>query len=416
MPGAAPPTASAHAPAPDSPYSWWRLLVSLLASTIGGVGLWSSVVVLPVIGSEFNVDRGDSSIPYAATMIGFAIGGLIMGRVVDRFGVALPVAIGGVALCAGYLLSSQADSLWQVVLCQSLLVGMLGSSATFAPMVADISHWFLRRRGIAVAIVASGNYLAGTVWPPIIQYWIDDSTWRDAHIWIGLVCLCTMLPLALLLRRKPAVDQGDAPVAKHRVVSGPPAAPVAIQTLLVLAGLACCVAMSMPQVHIVAYSSDLGFGPVVGAELLAIMLGLGVVSRLASGAIADRIGGVGTLIIGSALQCMALVLYLPFDSVTGLYVVSALFGLAQGGIVPSYALIVREIFPAREAGWRIGLAVTATIVGMAVGGWLSGRIYDWTGSYEMAFINGIGWNLLNLSIALWFLTLRLRTSRSALPA
>lgn len=404
------------ATAPDSAYSWWRLLVSLLAAAIGGVGLWSSVVVLPVIGAEFQIDRGDASIPYAATMLGFAVGGLIMGRVVDRFGVALPVAIGGVALCAGYVLSSYADSLWQVVLCQALLVGMLGSSATFAPMVADISHWFVRRRGIAVAIVASGNYVAGTVWPPIVQYWIDGATWRDAHVWIGLVCLCTMLPLSLLLRRRPVVDQSDAPVAAHRIVSGTPASPATIQTLLIVAGVACCVAMSMPQVHIVAYSADLGFGPVVGAELLAIMLGLGVVSRLASGAIADRIGGVGTLILGSTLQCMALLLYLPFDSLTGLYVVSALFGLAQGGIVPSYAMIVREIFPAREAGWRIGLAVTATIVGMAFGGWMSGRIYDWTGSYEMAFVNGIAWNLLNLSIAIWFLTMRFRGRGRLAPA
>ena len=404
------------ATAPDSAYSWWRLLFSLIAATIGGVGLWSSVVVLPAIGAEFQIDRGDASIPYAATMIGFAVGGLIMGRVVDRFGVALPVAIGGVALCAGYVLSSYADSLWQVILCQALLTGMLGSSATFAPMVADISHWFVRRRGIAVAIVASGNYLAGTVWPPIIQYWISESTWREAHIWIGLICLITMLPLALLLRRRPTVDQGDAPVATHRVVTGPPASPITIQTLLVVAGLACCVAMSMPQVHIVSYSRDLGFGPEVGAELLAIMLGLGVVSRLASGAIADKIGGVGTLILGSTLQCLALVLYLPFDSATGIYVISAIFGLAQGGIVPSYAMIVREIFPAREAGWRIGLAVTATIIGMAFGGWLSGRIYDWTGSYEMAFINGIGWNLLNMAIAFWFLTMRWRSRSTAATA
>ena len=400
------------APAPDSAYSWWRLLVALIASTIGGVGLWSSVVVLPAIGTEFQIDRGDSAIPYAATMIGFALGGVFMGRIVDRFGVALPVAIGGLSLCAGYVLSSYADSLWQVVVCQAILVGMFGSSATFAPMVADISHWFMRRRGIAVAIVASGNYLAGTVWPPIIQYWIDETTWRDAHMWIGLVCLATMLPLALLLRRRPAVDPGDTPVASHRFAGGPPAGPFTSQALLIVAGLGCCMAMAMPQVHIVAYSADLGYGPVVGAELLAIMLGLGVVSRMASGLIADYIGGVGTLILGSALQCLALIFFLPFDSVSALYIISALFGLAQGGIVPSYALIVREIFPAREAGWRISLVMMATILGMALGAWVSGQIHDWTGSYEMAFVNGICWNLLNMSIAGWFLVTQLRGMRA----
>ncbi len=414
MSGATPSPGGAVAP--DSAYSWWRLLVALAASTIGGVGLWSSVVILPAIGTEFQVDRGDSAIPYAATMVGFAVGGVIMGRVVDRFGVALPVAIGGVALCAGYVLSSFADSLWQVVVCQALLVGMLGSSATFAPMVADISHWFVRRRGIAIAIVASGNYVAGTVWPPLIQYWIDASSWRDAHLWIGLICLVSMLPLALLLRRRPMVDPGDIPVAAHRIASGPPGGPRATQTLLIVAAVSCCVAMSMPQVHIVAYSGDLDYGPVVGAELLAIMLGLGVVSRLASGLIADWIGGVGTLCLGSTLQCLALVLYLPFDSVSSLYVISAFFGLAQGGIVPSYALIVREIYPARQAGWRISLVIMATIFGMAFGAWMSGQIYDWTGSYEMAFVNGIAWNLLNMSIAGWFLAVQLRRGRIRSPA
>ena len=168
--------------------------------------------------------------------------------------------------------------------------------------------------------------------------------------------------------------------------------PAALQTLLVIAGVACCVAMSMPQVHIVAYCVDLGYGVARGGEMLSIMLGMGVVSRLASGLIADRIGGVGTLILGSTLQCLALIFYLPFDGLTSLYVVSALFGLSQGGIVPSYALIVRDYFPAREAGARVSLVLMATVVGMAIGGWMSGEIYDLTGSYQAAFLNGIAWN------------------------
>lgn len=184
-----------------------------------------------------------------------------------------------------------------------------------------------------------------------------------------------------------------------------------LQVLLVIAGLACCIAMSMPQVHIVAYCGELGYGVARGAEMLSLMLGLGVVSRLASGLIADRIGGVGTLILGSTLQCLALIFYLPFD---GLTFVSALFGLSQGGIVPSYALIVREYFPAREAGARVSLVLMATVVGMAAGGWMSGAIYDLTGSYQAAFLNGIAWNLVNMSIALWLLMGRLR--RQPTPA
>ncbi len=166
--------------------------------------------------------------------------------------------------------------------------------------------------------------------------------------------------------------------------------------------------MSMPQVHIVAYCADLGYGPARGAEMLALMLGFGVVSRLASGAIADRIGGVGTLIVGSFLQCLALLFYIPFDGLASLYIVSAFFGLAQGGIVPSYALIVRDYFPAREAGSRISLVLTATVLGMALGGWMSGEIYDLTGSYQAAFLNGIAWNLVNMAIAVWLLMGRSR--------
>jgi MFS family permease len=165
--------------------------------------------------------------------------------------------------------------------------------------------------------------------------------------------------------------------------------------------------MSMPQVHMVAYCGDLGYGAARGAEMLSIMLGTGVVSRRASGFIADRIGGVGTLMLGSTLQCLALFLYLPFDGLVSLYVIAAVFGLSQGGIVPSYALIVREYFPAREAGARVSLVLMATVLGMALGGWLSGEIYDLTGTYEAAFLNGIGWNLLNMAIAFWLLMGRL---------
>ena len=192
-----------------------------------------------------------------------------------------------------------------------------------------------------------------------------------------------------------------------------PLPPGAFQALVAFAGIACCVAMSMPQVHIVAYCADLGYGPARGAEVLSLMLLLGVVSRLISGVIADRIGGLGTLLLGSSLQALALVFYLPFDGLVSLYVVSAIFGLSQGGIVPSYALIVREYFPAREAGARVSLVLMATVAGMALGGWLSGEFYDLTGSYQAAFLNGIAWNLVNMAIAFWLLMGRLRPARPA---
>jgi MFS family permease len=387
---------------PDSTYAWMRLVISLVLGTISGIGLWSAVVVLPAIETEFSVGRGGASLPYTATMIGFAIGGVLMGRLADRFGIVVPLIASSVILGLSFIAAAFTTGYWQFVFVQAVMIGMLGSSATFGPLVADVSLWFVRRRGIAIGIAASGSYLAGTVWPPILQHAIDAVGWRQTYIGIGIVCLLTMLPLSLLLRERAPIVQSRSP-GRASVSGDPPPAPPYLQILLLLAGLACCVAMSMPQVHIVAYCGDLGYGPARGAEMLSLMLGLGVVSRLASGLIADKIGGLGTLILGSTLQCLALLFYVPFDGLTSLYIVSALFGLAQGGIVPSYALIVRDYYPAKEAGTRISLVFTATIIGMALGGWMSGAIFDFTGSYQAAFINGIVWNFLNMAIAAWLL-------------
>jgi len=314
----------------------------------------------------------------------------------------------------GYVLAGSAATLWQFALVHGLLIGV-GSAATFGPMVADISHWFTRRRGLAVGLAASGNYLAGTVWPPLIEHAIRTQGWRWTHVAIGIVCAATMLPLALLLRRKPSADDevmSDAPAVT--ISPGLGVSSTALQALLVVAGLACCIAMSMPQVHIVAYCGDLGYGVARGAEMLSLMLGFGIISRVASGWIADRIGNVPTLLLGSTLQAAALALYFAFDGLTSLYVISIVFGLSQGGIIPSYALIVRECFPPREAGTRIGLVLMSTILGMALGGWMSGAIFDLTGSYRAAFANGFLWNVLNTAIAL-FLLVRRPVSRSLLP-
>jgi MFS family permease len=399
-----------HGPADptDGPAAWWRLAACLAYGTIAGVGLWSMVVSLPAIEAEFGISRGSASLPFTMTMIGFGIGGILMGRLADRAGIMMPALLSAGALGIGYIAAAQATSLWQLTVIQGLLIGLLGSATAFGPIVADISLWFVRRRGIAVAFAASGTYFAGTLWPPVLQAAIDAVGWRQAHVGVGIFCLATMVPLALTLRRRAPIDPGG-PATGRPSIAGPSAmSPATLQTLLVVAGLACCIAMSMPQVHIVAYCGDLGYGPARGAEMLSLMLGFGVVSRLLSGLVADRIGGVGTLIVGSFLQGLALLIYLPFDGLTSLYVVSALFGLAQGGIVPSYALIVRQYFPVRGIGQRIGMVFMATIAGMALGGWMSGEIFDLTGSYRAAFLNGIAWNLLNLSIAFWLLRDRLR--------
>jgi MFS family permease len=387
-------------PAPDSRASWFRLALSLVASTLGGVGMWSVVVALPAVQAEFGAARAEASLAYTMTMMGFALGGVGLGGVADRFGVAVTTALGGALLGLGYVAAGYATSLTAFALAHGLLIG-LGTSATFAPLVADVSHWFLRRRGIAVAICASGNYLAGTLWPPVMQHFIESAGWRQAHINVGLLCAATMLPLALTLRRPS--PHAASPAETGATGGAAPLPTWLLQGLLMVAGFACCVAMSMPQVHIVAYCGDLGYGVARGAEMLSLMLALGVVSRIACGFIADRIGGLRTVLLSSGLQALSLGLYLFFDGLTALYVISAFFGLMQGGIIPSYAIVVREHFPASEAGARVGTVIMATIVGMAFGGWVSGAIFDLTGSYRAAFLNGLLWNLLNLAIVLWLI-------------
>ncbi len=399
----------------ESPYAWARLAAALALSTLGGAGMYAVVVVLPLLQADFGVTRSDAALPYTLTMIGFGIGGILMGRLADRFGVIVPIVIGALALGGGFVAAGAAANLWQFTLAHGLLIGFLGSSATFAPLVADTSLWFNRRRGIAVAICASGNYLAGAIWPPVVQHFAEIVGWRETYVGIGLFCVAAMLPLLLMLRRRPP-SIAATPLA---VRAAPRAArplglsPTALQAALSLAGVACCVAMSMPQVHIVAYCGDLGYGAARGAQMLSLMLAFGIVSRLASGWISDHIGGLRTLLLGSSLQGVALLLFLPFDQLVSLYVISALFGLFQGGIVPSYALIVREYFSPREAGARLGTVLMATLFGMAAGGWMSGAIFDLTGSYKLAFANGTAWNLLNLTIAVALLR---RAQRAAAPA
>src|SRR5918999_1495209 len=390
---------------PESPYAWLRLSAALALMTLGGSGMYGIAVALPPIQAEFGVSRGDASLPYTLTMLGFGVGGILMGRLADRFGVVVPVSIGALGLGSGFVLAGSAGSLWQFSLAHGVLIGFLGCSATFAPLVADTSLWFNRRRGIAVAICASGNSLAGAVWPPILQSFFDTAGWRATYIGVGMFCTASMLALALALRRRPPALELSAQTAQGRAFSERPLglSPNALMILLVIAGVACCVAMSMPQVHIVAYCGDLGYGAARGAQMLAVMLGAGVVSRLVFGFISDRIGGLRTLLLGSVLQGIALLLFLPFDGLVSLYVVSALFGLFQGGIVPAYAIIIREYFAPGEAGVRGGLGLIAPAFGMALGGWMSGALFDLTGSYRAAFVNSIGWNLLNLSIVLWLL-------------
>ncbi|MGH8597965.1 MAG: MFS transporter, partial [Gammaproteobacteria bacterium] len=316
----------------ESAYAWWRLLTSVLLMTIAGVGMYAVMVVLPTIQLEFGVDRGAAALPFTVIMLGFGFGGVFMGRLSDRYGITVPLTVAACALCLGFALAGRSTTLGQFTAVHGVLIGFFGISATFAPLLADISHWFVRRRGLAVAICACGNYLAGAIWPPIIQHFLETVGWRQTFTGIGIFCVVTMLPLALVLRRRLAhfeesVDAAGQAGTRRSLGLSPPQ----LTALLFIAGLGCCVAMSMPQVHLVALCSDLGFGAARGAEMLSLMLGLGVISRLVFGLISDRIGGLRTLLLGSTMQGIALLLFLPANGLVSLYLVSGLFGLFQGG-------------------------------------------------------------------------------------
>ncbi len=399
----------------DSRQAAWRLLVAMGLVVLGNSSMYVVSVVLPTVQTEFSIDRASASLPYTFMMVCLGLGGILTGRMADRHGLMKVLWVGAVAVAGGFVWAAHSGSIWTFGLAHGLL-GLLGGASTFAPLLADTSQWWNRRRGIAVAICASGNYIAGAFWPPLVQHGIETIGWRPTYTIMGLICGLGMLALSGLMRQRPPLAP---PVPVNATGAGLAAdrsrpfglSPSRAQWLLCVAGVGCCVAMSMPQVHIVAYCTDLGFGAARGAEMLSLMLASGIVSRLVSGFICDRIGGIRTLLLGSALQGVALLLFLPFDGMVPLYVISALFGLFQGGIVPSYAIIMREHFPLQEVGARVGAVIMATLIGMALGGWLSGWIFDMTGSYDAAFINGIAWNLLNLAIAGW-LYRRLRSQKA----
>ncbi len=401
----------------DSRYAALRLLAALGLTTFGNGAMYVLAVMLPEVQKEFGISRAEASIPYTLIMIGFGLGGILCGRWADKYGIARVLALGAFGSFAGFVISGLAPNILVFSLAHGLLLGLLAIGSSFVPLMADTSLWWNKRRGLAVGICASGNFLSGTVWPPIVQWGIEHVGWRPTYIALGVVCGLGMALLCMRLRQRPPISA--AGTAASGVSPHPSERPFGLsvttaQWLLFTAGVGCCAAMAMPQVHIVAYCTDLGFNAARGAEMLSLMLGFGIVSRLASGWVSDHIGGLRTLLLGSVFQAIALALFLPFDSLASLYVISAMFGLFQGGIVPSYALIVREHFPPQEAGARVGMVVLGVQVGMALGGWMSGKVFDLTGSYHAAFINGIAWNLLNLVIVVALL-LRLRARRTMQP-
>jgi len=389
----------------DSIYSWRRAFYSILIGIVTNASLWTSVTLMPSLQSEFGLTRTEASYPYIAIMVGYLVGAPMLGRWSDRYGVSNILLVGSLLASLGYVVGGLTQSFWLFLLTQ-LFIG-LGAAVGVAPLTADISHWFRKRRGLAVSVVSCAGYFSGAFWTTVIANVLHGGDWRDVHMLIG-GALWLVVPLSFLVRRRVPtyiLDEADRHSANKAKYSG--LSPTAIKWILAVAGISCCIAMAIPQVHIVALCQDLGLTVSQGSELLSMMLLGGIISRLVSGVVIDMVGPVKILLVGSFLQMLALGLYIPADGLASLQVVSVVFGLAQGGILPSYPLIVREYLPARSAGAVIGFVFTATIFGMAFGGWLSGWIYDQTGSYFVAFLNGIGWNVVNI-VLIGLLALRMR--------
>ena len=381
-------------------YPLIRLTAALALMTLGGSAMYASVMVLEPAVQEFQTGRGVGSLLFGMFMVGMAFGGILMGRIADRVGILAPAVIGSLALPAGLFAAAHAGSIMELCVAFGFLCGFLGASFTFAPLLSDISHWFTRKRGLAVGILFSGSYVAGAIWPPVLQHYIDIQGWRETFSDLSLFTVCTMLPLSALFFRKSPEAEDTFGLNGNRTSQRPlNMTPRKLQGLICAAGFGCCVAMAMPQIHIVPYVMDLGHPAIRGAEMLGLMLGFGIFSRIGSGWLSDRIGGLLTLLVGSVLQVSVLIAFLAADGLTFLYGLSIAFGLSQGGIVPSYTIILRTFFPGGEAGWRISLSFLFTVAGMAFGGWIAGFLYDLTGSYTVSFINAIAFNIANLLIA-----------------
>ena len=376
--------------------------MALVIGLVANAGMWAVVVIMPAVEAEFALTRAETSLPYMLSMLGYGLGNFIIGRWVDRVGIATALIGASFGIAVSFFAATQASDIG-VLAAVHFILGLF-AAVGFAPLMSDISHWFLKWRGTAMALVASANYLSGAVWPTVLAGVLAQSGWRAVYLTLAVITAVVVPFLAMLLRRQVPDAAVGATVETISNSDNISMSPARLQICLGFAGVACCVAMSMPQVHIVSYCVGLGYGPVAGAEMLALMLFGGVLSRIFFGLLSDRLGGVRTLLLGSALQCLGLAFYLPYDGLVSLYTVSLIFGLSQGGIVPSYALIVREYMPAKEAGARVGFVLMMTIWGMALGGWMSGWIYDVSGSYQMAFLNGIMWNLINIGlvVALFF--------------
>ena len=388
------------------------LVVSTYLVMTANGGMFLLVVSLKQMAGDFDWPRTVPSLAYALFFAGTGVGGIAMGYWFDRSG-AGPVTLLGLAMIgAGAVLVSSVDSRWHLYLVYGVMIGLLGYAAIYGPLCINVMRWFEHRRGFAVGVVTAGEGIGGTIWPPVFRHFNETVGWRDTYLWFGVFVLVTALPLSVVLwRRMPARDAGSRDEG-GRIVDSHAAAPTipkramglsasATQTAICLAIVGCCVSMAIPVVHLVAHASDLGHTTARAAEMLAIALLISTVIRLVVGAlVVDRFGGLFALLVFSAVQTAAMLFYAVVDGMLALYAVSALFGIGYGGINICYPVLVREYLPPAEAGRRLGVILLFGTLGMALGGWLAGYIFDSTGGYTPAFLIGAAFNVANLIIVL----------------
>ena len=395
----------------ETRYGWVVVIASLAVHSISLGAPTILFVTLKSIAADLGTVRAVPSLAYSMLMIGAGVGGLGMGWWMDRKGVLQPVIFGCVMIGLGAIVASYSQTRYGLYVANGLLIGLLGTAALVAPLVATVTRWFDRRRGLAVAILTSGQGVAGAIWPSIVQRLDDAFGWRETYFYFGVFALLTMIPTALLLRPKPPVDisTGVRPAVGERPrVLG--LSPGAVQGLLWVAVVGCCTAMSMPIVHLVSHATDLGHAQDKAALLLSVLFTAAIVSRIGFGVLADRIGPMLTLLIGSTCQATMLLVLAITTSYWALFVAAALYGLGFSGIMPNYPLIIRLLFPVHQVGWRIATQYLFAALGMALGGWLGGVVFDLSGSYAGAFLTGAGFNAVNLVVigALFVRQLRLR--------
>jgi MFS family permease len=402
-----------HSSSIESKASWLVAMVALFVMLMAFGAAWITAVALKDIAAEVGGTRSIPALASALAWLGSGVGGIMMGRIADRIGTRWTVIFGSLMIAVGLSISTLGPP-WPLWIGHGLFIGLIGLAGINAPLYIYVSRWFDRRRGSALALISSGSYLAGAMWPPVFDRVIGNYGWRQAMLWYAIAEIVVIVPLALIYFRHPPEVIHSAPASggtaiKARVLGLPSNA---VFALMCGAAVMCCIPMSMPQGHLVAFCSDLGISRSAGALMLSVLLGTAFLSRQAWGAISDRIGGLTTVLIGSLWQASAMTAFLFTQNEIGLFTVSAAFGLGFSGIIPAYVLALRELFPASEASWRIPTLLLFSGIGMASGGWLAGLLYDHFGFYAPAFSVGIGANIVNL-LVVGFLVLRQRSHAAA---